>query len=318
MISRRLFFRGISRGMVTLLREKQWLTALGALFGVFVMVQLLVLVLTGLEGMQSMLIHRTDLQLEIEHSATDEKLQQFYSRINSLPFVESAVLITKEKAFEHTRVSDPQLIGFLERYNMQNPFTDSISISLSSLEHYAAFSAFIEQPEWKTVINPMYLSEITDQEQRVFSQLAITRAGRSITILILALTIVALVFITTELIRRRAIARSDEVLVERLAGAEPLSIALPFVTEAAVLLLVSIALSTAAIVIIIGLLPLLIPALQSHGILGPLQKEIVPLLHTMLPLMLLLEILIAPLIAGCGAWLGIRPQVCTPRISFAI
>lgn len=318
MISRRLLHRGIARGVLTLLREKQWLTALGALFGVFVMVQLLVLVLTGLEGMQSMLIHRTNLQLEIEHSATDEKLQQLYSAINRLPFVESAVLITKEKAFESTRASDPKLIAFLEQYNMQNPFTDSMSVSLTSLEHYAAFAAFIKKPEWSAVINPMYLSEITDQEQRVFSMLAITRAGRSIAILILTLTVVALVFITTELIRRRAIARSDEVLVERLAGAEPLSIAVPFVTEAAILLLVSIALSTATIVIVIALLPLLMPALQSHGILGPLQKEITPLLGTMLPLMLLLEILIAPVIAGAGAWLGIRPQICSPRISFAI
>ncbi|MBT4119679.1 MAG: hypothetical protein HOE29_02070 [Candidatus Peribacter sp.] len=304
--------------MLTLLREKQWLTALGALFGVFVMVQLLVFVLTGLEGMQAMLRNRTDLQLEIHASATDSEVQLFYSALTRLPYVQDADFITKEKAYEQTRSTDPKLIGFLEQYRMQNPFGDTISVSLTTLNDYSSFAAFIERPEWKSVINPTYLSEITDQEQQVFSLLAITRAGRLLTIIILALTVVALVFITTELVRRRAIARSDEVLVERLAGAQPLSIALPFITEAAVLLLISIILSSAVMVIFIAILPLIIPAFQTQGALGPLQAEITPLLRTMLPMLILTEMAIAPLIAVCGAWLGIRPQVESPRISFAV
>jgi len=318
MISRTVFIRGISRGVRTLTREKQWLTALGALFGVFLMVQLLVLVLTGLEGMQAMLRSRTNMQLEIHTSATDAQVQTFYSVLTRLSYVEDAVFITKEKAYAQTQSKDPKLFGFLEQYNIQNPFTDSISISLTSLEDYAAFALFIEQPEWKSVVNPTYLSEITDQEQHVFALLTITRAGRSLTIIILLLTIVALIFITTELIRRRAIARSDEVLVERLAGAQPFSIALPFITEATVLLLLSIILSFGATLILIVLLPVMIPSLQPNGILGPLQQEVAPLLGAMLPIIIILEIAIAPLIATCGAWLGIRPQIQSPRISFAI
>lgn len=318
MISRTVFIRGVSRGVRTLTREKQWLTALGALFGVFLMVQLLVLVLTGLEGMQAMLRSRTNMQLEIHTSATDAQVQTFYSTLTRLSYVEDAVFITKEKAYAQTQSKDPKLFGFLEEYNMQNPFTDSMSISLVSLEDYAAFAAFIEKPEWKSVVNPTYLSKVTDQEQHVFALLSITQAGRSLTIIILLLTIVALIFITTELIRRRAIAKSDEVLVERLAGAQPFSIVLPFITEATILLLLSILLSFGATLILIVLLPVMIPSLQPNGILGPLQQEVAPLLGAMLPIIIILEIAIAPLIATCGAWLGIRPQIQSPRISFAI
>jgi cell division protein FtsX len=318
MASLLLLRRGISRGVLTLVRERQWFTALGALFGVFVMVQLLVLVLTGLEGMQSMLRNRTELQLEIHAAASQTQVQHFYTALTRLPYVQEATFITKEKAYEKTRKSDPALIGFLEEYNMHNPFSDTIGVSLSSLKDYAAFAAFVEGPEWKTVVSPTYLSEITNQQQHVYSLLTITKAGRSLTILILVLTITALVCITTELVRRRAIARSDEVLVESLSGAQPFSIALPFMTEAATLLLLSILLSTVSLILIIAIVPILIPQLQADGILGPLQAEITPLLSTMLPAMILLEIMMAPIIATCGAWLGIRPQVISPRISFAV
>ncbi|MAE68526.1 MAG: permease-like cell division protein FtsX [Candidatus Peribacteraceae bacterium] len=309
MVSLTILRRGISRGVLTLLRERQWLIALGALFGVFVMVQLLVLVLTGLEGMQSILRNRTDLRLEIHAEAQDSDVQLFYTALSKQSFIERAVFITKEKAYEQARKSDPELIGFLEEYTITNPFNDTIGVTLVSLNDFEAFAKFVEQPQWKSVINPTFLSEISDQEQHVYSLLSITKAGRTLTILILALTAIALIFITTELVRRRAIARSDEILVERLAGAESFSIALPFITEAIILLLLAIVLSTATAILLIGLLPILIPELQFGGVLGPLQEEIIPLLRTSLPIIILLEIIVTPFIASAGAWLGIRPQL---------
>mgnify|MGYP003980010347 len=127
--------RGIMRGMLTLWRERQWMTALGALFGVFLLVQLLILVLTGLEGVQTLLRNRTDLQLEILHEASDNDIQSFLVELEDLAFVKSTVYITKEKTFEQNRISDPELIAFLEEFKMKNPFADSIRVSLSNLDH---------------------------------------------------------------------------------------------------------------------------------------------------------------------------------------
>ncbi|PIR53648.1 hypothetical protein COU75_04960 [Candidatus Peregrinibacteria bacterium CG10_big_fil_rev_8_21_14_0_10_42_8] len=310
--------RGIIRGALTLWRERQWMTALGALFGVFLLVQLLILVLTGLEGVQILLKNRTDLRLEILAEATDNDIQTFLAELQQQPFVKDTVYITKEKAFEQTRVSDPQLIAFLEEFNMSNPFADSIGVTLGNLDNYDQFSAFIEQERWRNVVDPEFLSQITDQERQVHALLGVTSAVRSLTILILIITAAALVFIVTELVRRRAMARSDEVLVERLVGATPLSITLPFMTEAVILLFIAIILSTAIMLFIASLLPLYIPALTNGGILGPLRKEIGPLMTTLLPSLLLIEVLMIPVLAGAGAWLGVRPQVHSPRIVYAI
>ena len=313
-----VFKRGVLRGCITLIRERQWATALGALMGVFVLVQLLGLVLIGLEGVQSMLRSRTDLRLEIHAEANDTQVQEFYSALGAQAFVRDTVYITKEKAYEQTKASDPDLITFLEEFNIPNPFNDTIGVTLQSLDDYQEFSTFVEQQRWQNVVTPSFLTDITDQEKQVFALMSVTRAGRSITLLILIVTATALVFITTELIRRRSLHRSDEVMVERLVGASPLGISLPFITEACVLLIISIIGSAIILGITIAVLPLWVPALQANGALGALSKEMTPLLANMLPIILLIQLLCAPLIATAGAWLGMRSQIRSPRISFAI
>ncbi len=235
------------------------MTALGALLGVFILVQLLILVLTGLEGMQSVLKSRTDLRLEIHAGAADTEIQEFYSALAELPFVRETVYITKEKAYQETRTTDPELIAFLEEFTIKNPFNDTIGITLASLEDYDRFSSFVQQERWNAVVNPTFLSQITDQEKQVYALLAVTRAGRSLTMLILLISGASLVFITTELIRRRALNRADEVLIERLVGASSLSITVPFITEAVLLLLTAVAFSALFLAGFIVLLPTLVP-----------------------------------------------------------
>lgn len=294
------------------------MTALGALLGVFVLVQLLGLVLIGLEGVQGMLRNRTDLRLEIRAEVTDAEVQEFYSALGQQPYVRDTVYVTKEKAYEQTKQSDPELITFLEEFNVQNPFHDTIGVTLHNLDDYRQFSGFIEQQRWQRVVDPSFLSEITDQEKQVFALMSVTRAGRSITALILGVTAIALLFITTELIRRRSIGRSDEVMVERLVGATSLSIAVPFITEATVLLLAAILGSTVILLGIVMLIPMFVPALQANGALGSLGQEMKPLLVGMLPTIILLQLICAPIVATIGAWLGMRRQIRSPRISFAI
>ncbi len=313
-----LLRRGTVRGLLNLLRERRWGSSLGALFGVFVLVQLLVLVLMGLQGMQSILRNRTDLRLEMRLDATDADIQDFNSALEQLPIVRDTVFITKEKAYEQTKQSDPELITFLEEFKIQNPFADTIGVTLRSLDDYDTFKAFVQESQWQNIVNPTFLSDVTNQEQHVFALLNITRAARTLTMIILGITVLALLFVTTELIRHRAASRSDEVLVERLVGATPASIALPFVIEAIVLLLIAIVLSVIVLLALIFLLPFVIPDLQMGGALVELRTQVTPLISTVLPLWVLLEILATPLLGAFGAWLGVHRQIQSPRIAYAL
>ncbi|MBM3230699.1 hypothetical protein FJZ28_00030 [Candidatus Peregrinibacteria bacterium] len=310
--------RGILRGLLTLRREGEWMTALGALFGVLLLVQLLGVMMLGLQGIQSMLRHKTDLRLELHAEASDADIQKFYGALSAEPFVDQLTLITKEKAYEHMRTQDPELIAFLEQFKLENPFADTIGVTLKNLEDYRLFSAFVGKEEWRMTVNPTFLTDVTDQEKQMYALLRVTQTGRALMGVILVVTGTALVFIVTELTRRRALARSDEVLVERLVGATPMSILLPFATEATVLCAISVVLSAAVLSVLLLAIPLLVPGLSSGGVLTDLRAEVTPLLHSLLPIIIAVEILVSPLIAGTGAWLGIRPQVVSPRIAYAV
>lgn len=310
--------RGLLRGILTLRREGQWVTAMGALFGVLLLVQILGLLLLGLQGMQTVLRHRTDLRLELQDTATDRSIQEFYSALTAEPYVEQALLVTKEKAYDQMRTTEPDLIAFLEEFHLENPFADTIAVTLKNLDDYKAFASFAENARWKEIVNPTFLSEVTGQEKQVYALLSVTQAGRALTGIILAITAAALVFIVTELTRRRALARSDEVLVERLVGATTLSILLPFATEATVLFLLSILGSALVLFVFIVLLPLLVPGMGPSGALSELRNAVSPLLYSVLPVYIAIELIAAPFVATLGAWLGIRPQVESPRIAYAM
>jgi len=198
---------------------------------------------------------------------------------------------------------------------MGNPFPDTVSVTLRSLDDYPVFRSFIEQPEWKNVMNPSFLSEVTDQEKQVYELLRFTHAGKALTAIILAVVGAILLFITTELVRRRVLGRSNEVLVEKLVGSSPLAMFVPFATEACILLLLAIVISMMVSIALIVVFPLLVPALKSDGALSALGTHIAPLIRTTLPAYFFLEIVCIPLMASVGTWLGMHHELQARTLS---
>jgi cell division protein FtsX len=309
-----LLQRGTLRGIRNLWREHQWGATLGSLIGIFLLIQLLLLIFIGTEGIQSLLKSRTDLRLEIRSNAEAQGASELFSAIQQLPYVEEAVYITKEQAYERTKKDDPELIEFLERFSLQNPFPDTIGVTLSSLDYYNAFSRFTKDTQWQHVLDPTFLSETTGQETHVYELLNITQAGRIFTLVILLLTTVILVFVIMELTGARSLARSNEVLIERLVGARTIGTLTPFITEAVLLSYISIVVSGVLAVAFLYALPYIIPSINNGGTLGDLRAEIHPMLISLLPMFLVIEIVLIPFIASFGTWLGMRKQMFQKEI----
>jgi len=309
-----LYRRGIIMGIQSTFRERRWFAAFGALFGVLLMLQILLFGLLGMQTIESVLLSRTDLKIEIRAEANDQDRQTFFSQLNELPYVSEAVYITREQAYEHARLQDPELITFLEKYNMGNPFQDTIGITLRSLDDYTPFASFIEQESFQSIINPTHLSQITQQEAESKELLRFIAAGRSLAILVLILAVSVLVFITTELVRRRSLDRADEVFVEQLGGAHPLTIFLPFATEATLLLWAAIIMSSIALVLILAVTPSVFPAFQG-AVMQALGEELAQNFRGSIPILLLIEFIAAPILASLGAWAGVRPTVRSKVLS---
>ena len=201
---------------------------------------------------------------------------------------------------------------------MENPFPDTVAVTLAALSDYDAFAAFVKKPDWKNVVDPAFLSHATDQEAQAHEMLGATRAGETLIIVFLLFVAGILLFVLMELARRRALARSEEILVERLVGADDATVLLPFVVESTLLLLCALTISVLLLgFFLIFLLPVLVPALASGGIFGTLHDETAALLLRYSLPIFFLEVLLSPVMAYLGAWLGLRPQLKSPQLSLA-
>jgi cell division protein FtsX len=308
-----LFKRGMLRGWTTLKRERGWGTSLWALLGVVVLAQVFLLACIGVQGVGALLRSQTDLRLQVREGATDRQVQEFFAALQQQPFVSSVAYITREQAYERERRTNPDLVGFLEKFNIQNPFPDTLAVTLGNLSLYEDFEAFVREEAWREVVDPAFLSQATDQEQQLHQMLRLTEAGRSVMFFFFALTGGILLFVVVELVRRRAYLRREEVFVERMSGAQEASVVLPFATEAAVLLSTALALSFVFLVLLLFSLPVFLPAIAEGGTFTALRGEVQTLLLTAGPAIIVAEFLLAPAMGFLGAFLGTRGQ----RLSLA-
>jgi cell division protein FtsX len=307
--------RGIRRGLLILKRERSWGASLGSLLGVFVMLQLLLLGLIGIGAVQSLLTSNADMRLEIRSDASRAETQQFLSDLQQLPYVAHAVYITREQAFAQAEKEEPSLVEFLQKFGIDNPYTDTIGVTLASLDDYPLLTTYISQPRWQRIVDPAYLSTISHQEERMHELIRVAAGGKNLTFLLILLAGAILLSTIVELTRRNALSRSEEVLVERLVGASTLAIFLPFAAEATILLWVSMAVSSVVLLAFIFFLPSLVPALGDGGALASLRSAAGPLLTSILPTSLLLEVLLAVPLAALGSWLGIRTHIRSTSLS---
>ena len=313
-----LLQRGIRRGCRTLRREHDWIGSLGALTGIFILLQLLGLGLASAAAGEQLLKERTELQLELKAGTTDREVSGLIVSLQDLPYVAKANFITREQAYDRARNADPELIGFLEEYGLNNPFNDAVTVTLTSLEHYRALLHVLEDKDWQRIVDPSFLSDATAEQEYVEALLTLTQGIRTLVLFVLGIGGATLLFIVVNLTRTRALARSEEVLVERIAGAQTATILLPFAAEASILLAVATIVSFIVTVLLTAFAPAIVPALHMGGALGELWNSVRSLLHTAIPFAFVLELLMIPLIAAAGAWIGIAPQIRSPRIAMGI
>lgn len=303
--------RGIRRGVLTLRREKGHLTSVGVLAGVVLLFQLFLLLCAGVSATARTLRTHTDLRVELREGINDQAKQEFLVALQGRPEVEEAVLITREQAYERERGIHPDLIQFLEKFQIENPFRDTVAVTLASLDSYDDFVSFIRQPTWQQVVDAQFLSQATGQEQELRGMLRVTQAGTLIADLFLALIGLILLAVIVELTRRRALQRKEEVFVERMSGAPELSVVLPFATETAILLWISLAFSLVVIAVVVGIFPGAVALLSDPGIFGELSVQWIHSVMTWGPVCVLLQIIAAPLLALLGAYLGTRGSTVT-------
>ncbi len=296
-------------GYSHMLRERNILATWSALTGIFLLLQISVLVFLGMAGTEAFLKSRTNLHLELRDTASDQEVQTFLSAVQSLPYVEQITYITKEQAYAKMKEQDPELIAFIEELQLENPFPETAAVTLSRLDQYENFAGFLREERWHRVVDPSFLSQKTNQEAYVYELLQFTGTGRVAAIFFVALTAGILLFITMELVRERVLRRKEEILVEQLSGAFSFNILLPYAIEATMLLAAAAAVSIVLCAGIGMILLQIAPMGGDESAIAQAWGNIYPVIRTYAPAILLLEIVAIPLIGWLGTWLGMLPKI---------
>lgn len=301
--------RGLRRGLQNIVRESGWASALASLTGMLLLCQFLVLAVVGLSAGMRLLGEQVDLRLEILEGATDKQIQDFIQNVRGLPFIADTVYITREQAYERFQKRDPELVGLFSAFGVENPFPETVGVRLRRLSDYDAFVEFLKTPTFASVVNPTFLSTTTDQEREVRSVLDAVSGLRVLVLIGTLLLGIVLLLVIMELLRRRALIRSDELFVEQLVGASPGTILFPFFVEMLSLLLIAVVLSAVIGFLLAFVLPWLLPMLSPTGLLGSWMQTMQVGLVRSLPVVLVLELLAVIVLAAVGTSFALRDQL---------
>lgn len=303
------FRRAAKRGIVNVFREEGFGTAIGSLFGVVLLAQIIVLLAVGVQGGLVLLRERTDLRLQIRDTATDAQIQDLYQNTRQLSYVEDTVYVTREQAYERQKQRDPTLIDFLQKFGIENPFPDTMGVRLRSLEDYPAFLQFLKQPVFAAVVDPTFLTTTTDQQQQVEQLTGVVSSARIVLAFIVGLSVVVLLFVVVELIRRRALTKRQELFVEQLVGASRMEILMPFMVEMACMLLVALLLSLGLSAVLVFLLPYFLPVLATGGIFSQWGAAAGTVLLHWAPWTIFFELVLIAALSAIGTLIALRTQM---------
>lgn len=309
--------RGLKRGLQQIGRDRSWGATLMLFTSLMVLVQLFLVFLLGVHGTGRLLTSRAGIQLEVLSGAQETDIQELYATLNDHPSVQNVTYIPKEQAYEREKARDPELVAFLEEYDLDNPFPDTFAVTLASLNSYDAFIQEIQKEEWRNVVNPSFLSSASDRESEIRTLLEVTGGMRTLSIVFVVIAFVLLFCMILEWVTRNTANRGHELLLEHLLGASPISVLLPFAAEVGLLLIAGTVIGTATVVALIALLPVFMPAIALESAFRQLQSEMIPLLSTYLPLFLLIELIAMPILAFIGTYIGAKKYLPTSFVLFA-
>ncbi len=181
-----------------------------------------------------------DQQPACVNEVTEAQKKAIAREVEDNPEVASYYFETKEEAFEKVKV----LLG-PEKFEGPNPaataddMAESVWITLQDPDEYEGISS--------AVVGLDGVSRIQDQREVVGPILRSMEAMQTGALGIAAFLVVAALLLVSNTIRLAAFARRKEIGIMRLVGASTLYIALPFLLEALVTALISVALAGGAL-----------------------------------------------------------------------
>lgn len=307
------FQRGIHRGLRTLAREGRVFSSILTVAALLLLLGLLLLTFLGIQMGSNVLRSHSTLRLEVERTASAEQTQDLFRTVEDSPGVIKAELTTKDQAYQTIRERDPSLVSFIDTFGLKNPFPDTITVTLASVDDYASLLQLLQEPRWQGIVATEFLARAASQQEQLTEVLHVTETGSQATVVILSVTAATLLLALVSLLHRRILQRSTDTQTQLLLGASPGDVFVPLWTETTILLLGGLLLATAGLVGLAFALPSLLPSATQSTFVQSVSESLLPALMELGPIALGVAALTAPLVAALATAFGLSSQ---PRFGF--
>lgn len=110
---------------------------------------------------QNLLRARHDAVVTMRTGLSDQKRQEFFTALQTLPFVKNATYVTWERMIERMRALQPETANILEETYDVGHMTDIVTIQLSSPRERPQLNAFLLNKQWNNAVDPnFFLHEV--------------------------------------------------------------------------------------------------------------------------------------------------------------
>lgn len=205
---------------------------------------------------------KLDISVELQEEVEDYTVQTFIGQLNELPQVNKVLYVPKEEALQSFGTKYPNVITFLDHYQLENPLPNILRIESKDVEFNNEIIAYLEDPTFNQIVNQQKLITNLDQKDRNQKIVDVTRFVRTMSFwLSLVFALVGLLIIFNS-INININHHKNEIQIMKLVGAKFNAIRSGFIVEG----------------ILFGLCGLIISLLLSRILLGYLARNIAELL----------------------------------------
>ncbi len=279
-----------------------------AVAGLFTLLGALLLGFLAVRTASDLLRTGATLQLQMERGAESAQVQALHRALLDLPGVSAAVLTTKDQAYLAVRREDPTVVSFIDAFGLQNPFPDSIAVTLASSDAYPAAMALLQDARWQGVVAPEFVAAAAARQAQLSEVLQVTQAGSDAALGIVAVAAAVLLLALVSLLHRRVLQRSADTQTQMLLGAAPSDIFVPLWTETMLILLGGLTVASGLLVGLVFALPSLLPAASQSQFVSAVALSLLPALEQLGPITLGIALLALPLLAALAAAFGLTSQ----------
>jgi len=198
---------------------------------------------------------RITLTVFLKQDADFYQTEQIKNRIQEIQSIESVNFISKEKALQDISISYPDEADFLELYNIDNPFPNTLEIKAKSPEDYPKIITQLKSDEFSSVLE---IPE--DSEKNVLASVSqnlskVSSFTKKILLWLILIFAAGGLLIFINALRLTIFSRKNEIYVMRLVGAKYSFIRLPFLIEGIFYSLLAVIFSIALVITLLMTLP---------------------------------------------------------------